>query len=197
MHRVYIVTGFKRPGKKFAFSVFDHRSPSKMSARRNRGPQNPEHSPSVPMFYTYSEAPDIAPRSIVVSAFAMFLASCFGAVHCVAWAFSRLTAPETFLWRICSLLICLSPVVSCFTFLVATLYAWLLERNVHWRVFESVKTLVMRVLAPFHKNVFVPILLPVYLLARLVLIGLAFAQLRKLSKDAHQTVEWSDFLPHI
>jgi hypothetical protein len=197
MHRVYVLTGFKRPGKNYVFSVFDHRSPSKISGRQGQSRQRTEHTPIVPMFYTYSEAPDIAPRSIAVSALAMFLASCFGAVHCAAWAFSRLTAPETLLWRTCALLICLAPVVSCVTFLVATWYSWLLMGAAHWWLLGVVKTLVMRVLAPFHKNVFVPVLLPIYLVARLVLIGLAFVQLRRLSKDAHQTVEWSDFLPHI
>ncbi|KAH6913510.1 hypothetical protein BKA70DRAFT_1421777 [Coprinopsis sp. MPI-PUGE-AT-0042] len=197
MHRVYILTGFKRPGKEYVFSVFDHRSPSRISGRQGRSHQGTEHTPMVPMFYTYSEAPDIAPRSIAVSALAMFLASCFGAAHCIAWAFSRLTPPETLLWRICALLICLAPIGSCLTFLVATWYAWLLVASAHWRPFGSVKTLIMRVLAPFHNNVFVPVLLPLYLVARLVLIGLAFVQLRRLSRDAHQTVEWSDFLPHI
>ncbi|KAH6914519.1 hypothetical protein BKA70DRAFT_1261659 [Coprinopsis sp. MPI-PUGE-AT-0042] len=127
----------------------------------------------------------------------MFLASCFGAVHCIAWAFSRLTVAETLLWRICALLICLSPVMSCITFLAATWYSWRLQVPSYWPTYGLFKTLVIRVLAPFHNNVFIPILLPTYLAARLVLIGLAFAQLRRLPKDAHQTVEWLDFLPHI
>ncbi|KAH6914520.1 hypothetical protein BKA70DRAFT_1421286 [Coprinopsis sp. MPI-PUGE-AT-0042] len=113
MHHVYIVTGFKRSGENYVFSVFEHR------------------------------------------------------------------------------------VMSCITFLAATWYSWTLQVPTYRTLYEFLRLLVIKVLAPFHNKVFIPILLPSYLLARFVLIALAFAQLRKLPKDAHQTVEWSDFLPHV
>ncbi|KAH6897618.1 hypothetical protein BKA70DRAFT_1316077 [Coprinopsis sp. MPI-PUGE-AT-0042] len=179
MHHVYIVTGFKRSGENYVFSVFEHRGMSYRTNHRQREPRDPS---CVPVFYTYSEAPDIAPSSIAISALAMFLASCFGAIHCIAWTFSSLTEPETLLWRICALLICLSPVMSCITFLAATWYSWTLQVPTYRSLYEFLRLLVIKVLAPFHNKVFIPILLPSYLLARL---------------DAHQTVEWSDFLPHV
>ncbi|KAG2018340.1 hypothetical protein CC2G_007776 [Coprinopsis cinerea AmutBmut pab1-1] len=195
MHRVYILTGFKRPRQNYPFTIFDqaHGTESKRQARQ---PSASDPS-AVPMFYTYSSAPDHAPRSISISALAMFLASCFGAVHCIAWYFTRQTLAETLLWRISALLICLSPVVSCITFLVATWFSWLLYGSARWWHFLIVKKMLMKVLAPFHNHVFIPLLLPSYLIARLILIALAFAQLRKLPPTGHKTVEWSEFLPHV
>lgn len=49
-------------------------------------------------------------------------------------------------------------------------------------------------------NVFtylIAVLSTFYLIARAILLALAFASLRSLHPDAYQTVHWTTFIPHI
>lgn len=197
MHHVYIVTGFRRHRGQYPLAAFSQaHDGAKSYFASPDDDQERQFLSTVPMFYAYSQSSDYAPGSILISALAMFLASCFGALHCIAWSFPRFTAFETVLWRISALVISLSPVVSCITFLVAAWFSYLIETPYRPRLYITVKGILLNLLAPFHNHIFIPLLLPLYLLARLVLIGLAIAQLRGLPSTGHQDVDWSAFFPH-
>lgn len=174
MHQVYLVTGFRVQNVD-------------TSKRVNRS--------EVPMFYTYAKGAPYDPESAFISAIAMFLASCYGGLHCLAWSFARLTYAETIMWRFSSLVICIAPMISCITFLVATWFSHIFYMpSLLYRV---VRCILLNILTPFHNHIYIPVLLPCYIIARFILIGLAFAQLRSLPQSAHRSVNWSKFLPHV
>jgi hypothetical protein len=197
MHHVYLVTGFRRQNGRYPIEAFSEAHLGTKSYFGNPHIDKSEgttHS-DVPIFYTYAKAEPYAPESVLISALAMLLASCYGALHCLAWSFTRTTNVETILWRISSLVICTAPMMSCITFLVATWFSYLLY--VPSRLYQLVRGALISILAPFHNHIFIPVLLPCYIVARFILIGLAFAQLRSLPQSAHESVDWSNFLPHI
>ncbi|KZP34023.1 hypothetical protein FIBSPDRAFT_943096 [Athelia psychrophila] len=107
---------------------------------------------------------------------ALLIALIFGAVHCIAWSFTFPSHVEQHLWRISSTAIVAVPFI--FIILIGLL------------AFESKR---------FSKVAVVGAVLgiPCYIVARVVLLVLAFTTLRSLPLDAYQTVHWLTFLPHV
>ena len=106
---------------------------------------------------------------------------CFGAIHCIAWAFSSPTHGESLIWRISSVVITAVPVYILFGFLLGI---YLAEMG----------------LAKFGKTVFYFCPISggiVYILARAVTLVLAFTSLRDLPPGAYETVHWTTFIPHV
>ncbi|KZP34107.1 hypothetical protein FIBSPDRAFT_1035948 [Athelia psychrophila] len=115
-------------------------------------------------------------ESIVADAIALAFAMVFGAVHCVAWAFAFPSHAEMLIWRIAS--IALVGVPAIFIFLIVL---WACELKM------AIKSLLILSL----------IGIPFYLLARVMLLVLAFTTLRSLPLAAFETVHWITFIPHI
>ena len=104
-----------------------------------------------------------------------FIGTLFGAIHCFGWDFEFASYAEHILWKVCSL------GITCISFI------WLL-----FFVFYTWDIVVWAALLPF--GLFG---MPVYILARLVLLTEAFIALRALPAGAYEDVQWSLFLPHI
>ena len=108
---------------------------------------------------------------------ALALAVIFGVVHFISWSSQFPSHLEQILWRASSIAIVCSPIIVCLLVLLDTL--------------------------PLGINTSLAIVLPsilsilVYIIARVVLLALAFTTLRSLPPTAYQTVHWTTFIPHI
>ncbi|KAF7370005.1 hypothetical protein MSAN_00630500 [Mycena sanguinolenta] len=103
----------------------------------------------------------------------------FGAIHCAAWNALFPTRREMWIWRISALVITIYPGS---TSLIALSLA-MSDR------LDSASGPVF--------GVIVVLAIPIYIAARLVLIGLPFAELRSLPASAFADVNWSTYIPHI
>jgi hypothetical protein len=106
----------------------------------------------------------------------------FGGLHCIGWNFSYPTAFEQHLWRGSSLAITAIP-------LIVAPIDYLLENYDLDKGFLKVFR--------FTLDLIMTILLFAYVPARLMLIGQAFALLRKQPEDAFLVVDWNQYVPHL
>ncbi|KAJ3507444.1 hypothetical protein NMY22_g16929 [Coprinellus aureogranulatus] len=113
----------------------------------------------------------------------------FGALHSIGWYTSFPSATEQVLWRVS----CVIPVVNALLFMSFVLNAWLAESASRPRIVRGICNVMST--GSFLANFFIST--PVNLAARFVFIVLPLLQLRNLPPLAHQTVPWSDFLPHV
>ncbi|KAF8581885.1 hypothetical protein K439DRAFT_1392285 [Ramaria rubella] len=109
----------------------------------------------------------------------MFIATVFGAIHCIAWLFPFPSNEEQTLWRVASLIVTCAPALEIglgiFTF------GWSNHISGDLRV-------------PVYIFVFS---LCLYVFARVTLLVLAFTSLQSLPLSAYQSVQWTTFIPHI
>lgn len=99
-----------------------------------------------------------------------FAVAIFGACHLIGWSFDFPTPVETLLWRITSICCVTTPLL---VFLVTEFF------NDH-----------------YDNWLLVPAFL-IYIPARLYLVVEVFVGLRKVPAGVYQTVQWSQFIPHI
>ncbi len=137
----------------------------------------------------------------------------FAGIHVAGWNFDFPTAIEKLLWRIASLLIFGITVAFWFFETIAswtrlgrwkTIYLWLVgSKNLekHQRKIAHRETM-----RPARKMAELPLLWEflaitplaiVYGIARLYLIGDAFAELRDVNESAYVNVDWTYFIPHV
>ncbi|KIM75922.1 hypothetical protein PILCRDRAFT_41284, partial [Piloderma croceum F 1598] len=127
------------------------------------------------------------------------IAVIFGGIHCIAWSSQFPSPEEKILWRTAALFLTCLPGVL----LVSTLYIrgdgpgkvdmaeWVAK---HMDGEHANKPLSLRVKVVI---LLVVVIVIVYILARAVVLSLAFTSLRSLPPSAYQTVHWTTFLPHI
>lgn len=141
----------------------------------------------------------------------------FGAIHCAAWSFSFPSYAEKMLWRFSSITVLIGLIGPSLIFIKALWVA--VDRNTHcaWHYIQSAlkQHLLLYVLISF---VFLILFLPVvslilillvffvtmllcglwvYTAGRIILIVLAFMQLRSLPPSSLNTVQWTTYIPHI
>ncbi|KAF8978151.1 hypothetical protein BDQ17DRAFT_1211969, partial [Cyathus striatus] len=109
-----------------------------------------------------------------------------GLVHCISWTSQFPTTAESIMWRIAASAIAVSPALICFWFVFGQFLDNLMTTDTIW---EWPKYLVIGIPVIFT--------VMVYVAARYYLIVEAFLVLRALPPSALQTVQWSNFLPHI
>ncbi|KAF8655468.1 hypothetical protein AX16_003057 [Volvariella volvacea WC 439] len=122
----------------------------------------------------------------------------FGAIHCVTWApiFHFPTRVEWLMWEVSAFVITAIPLALFLSFSSHFVYERLGERfKGHW-----IDTWVVW----FEKKMFQVFLTMMryagtitYILARLILLGLAISSLRDLTPSTYQSVTWTNFIPHI
>jgi hypothetical protein len=138
-------------------------------------------STSVPAFWSLPmDELDRIQDDYLQFAIEALVATVFGAIHCAAWNTDFLTAVEMWLWRSCSSLIVVIPAVI----------------------------LLIIVLGPFTDvdesqlgtamlGIGVVLLIPIYVIARLILIILPLVALRSLPSGTFADVNWSVYIPHL
>ncbi|KIK64239.1 hypothetical protein GYMLUDRAFT_436794 [Collybiopsis luxurians FD-317 M1] len=137
--------------------------------------ENEKYIHSVPIFhagirdsFAFSRLYDFGPMILE-----MLIGTLFGSIHCAAWAFEFPSKLERNLWRTMSLCITIAPMAI----IVVASMAW----TSHFVHLAKVNRLV----------------LPVYILARLTLLVMAFVLLRDLPEGAFEEVQWTTFIPHV
>jgi hypothetical protein len=116
--------------------------------------------------------------AVVVSS----LASLFGAVHCISWAFTFPSPGLQTVWRVCSVFIASSPLILT----VMSALSWCF--GIAWT--DSGIGFIIVYLNSH-------ILAPLYMVARIILLVVAFRSLSTIPASGHQSIEWADFIPHI
>jgi len=147
-----------------------------------------ETATSVPTFYSipaYSELDDWKLRLPCFS-----IAALFGAIHCAGWStkihFSSHVA--LLLWRISSIVITASPVIWSlyFSFVYGVSDRW--SRPVMYNYTKPLRDTFKYI------SIFT---ITLYILARVILLVLAFVELRDVPPGALNTIEWANVLPFI
>ena len=111
---------------------------------------------------------------------ALSVAMVFGAVHCIAWSYPFASHAALLLWRASAITIIVIPLVI--------LSALLLSNQASWGL-----SYVGRALAV----VSVLIGAPLYIGSRIILLVFSFTTLASLPHAIYQTVQWTEFIPHI
>lgn len=116
------------------------------------------------------------------------IAMAFGGIHCAAWNFEFSSYAEKIIWRTSSSLIVLIPCLF-FTYMLPL---WLVVRI--WGA-GSTSGIFFRIVGSGHRAM--TKVIPLYLLARVILLLEAFITLRNLPEGAYVMVKWSKYIPHI
>ncbi|KAG2352518.1 hypothetical protein BDR07DRAFT_842582 [Suillus spraguei] len=111
----------------------------------------------------------------------MFVATIFGAIHCMAWSFAFPSYQERVLWRIGTIAITSAPFIGVFV----------------WFVWSP-----SYVQKPPHRfkiltYIIYIIYIALYTTARGILLVLMFTTLRRLPLDAYKAVSWTSLVPHL
>ena len=167
---IYVFLGF--PLKQFLRPLYDMLD---CRALRNKSVQ-------VPTFYAPYNDDD--PGDFMPLAPAVFVATVFGAIHCIPWSFHFATLQELWVWRISAIFISGLPISVVASGLFAARF--FNENQPTWmKVCESFMTLIGNALSSL------------YIIARIALLVLPFVALRALPPGAYVQLNWVSFLPHI
>lgn len=120
------------------------------------------------------------------------IATVFGGIHCAGWKFVFPSHTEKIIWRVASSIISLIPCVIFIALIPATLWVYKINHGLPasktTQVLAGIGTQVWRLVRK---------VLPIYLLARVILLLEAFIALRDLPQGAYVQVKWLRFVPHI
>ncbi|KDQ49520.1 hypothetical protein JAAARDRAFT_212209 [Jaapia argillacea MUCL 33604] len=111
------------------------------------------------------------------------IATCFGAIHILAWNGPVPSPTQLLLWRISSLTITCVPLLGGVAFKVYSEMYGTGEGGSVWLEMASLWPSIMAALA--------------YITARIILIILTFMSLRSLPPGVYETVVWTTLIPHI
>ena len=126
----------------------------------------------VPRFWANSTRNDFLIADLIM----LGVGICFGAIHCIAWHFPFPTHKELLIWRISSVTITVVPIyIPLMVFIIDISSDIIAPIAVLW-IFPAV---------------------PLYILARVFTLVLAFTSLRNLPPGAFDTVHWITFIPHV
>ena len=142
------------------------------------------HVSTVATFYASINYTTNSTNDLLVRSLASTIAALFGSLHCAAWFFIFPSHAELIIWRVCSAVISIIPLGLLFTSIAA-----------FWSESNSISKKLWQIL----EYTFLPSLLflPIYAIARLILLAEALVALRYLPLDALAVVDWLSFLPHI
>ncbi|KAK0482861.1 hypothetical protein EDD18DRAFT_1433089 [Armillaria luteobubalina] len=121
----------------------------------------------------------------------------FGAIHCAAWSSSFPSYAEKMLWRFSSVAVVVALVVYGFMPWIYSLPTLTPEgrsaiSKTRLLLVDSIKGGIQK----FTEVMFRPLVIA-YIAARIILIVLAFMQLRSLPPLSLDTVQWTTYIPHI
>jgi len=136
---------------------------------------------SVPTFFSIPTTDDLDNLKLRLPCFS--IAALFGAIHCAGWSSKIHFSSHVvlILWRISSGIITGSPVI------------WSLYFSL---VYGEVRYNFSRLLKDVFKYVSI-FTIPLYILARVILLFLAFIELRDVPPGALDTIKWANVLPFI
>ena len=127
-------------------------------------------------------------RNDIVLLPACVIAIVFGAIHCAGWTLSFPSVPEAWLWRISSIAISVTPLL------------WGLVAFLNFLENRAATGSLTKRFAEVSAYLFLfsgMVMLPVYVIARILLLVEAFVGLRTLTPGTLAVVKWTAVLPHI
>ncbi|KAF8655459.1 hypothetical protein AX16_003048 [Volvariella volvacea WC 439] len=170
---------------------------------------------NVPRFYVSSIKKEDWRPMLLLSA---TIGIAFGAIHCVIWApiFHFPTQVERLMWEVSALVITGIPLALFLSFSSHFVYEWVgrqldidmrREKQPQGHINDSgaaKKEPWYKNLFRFERQIFAFFITVmryvgtiIYILARLILLGLAISSLRDLTPSTYETVKWTNFIPHI
>lgn len=139
----------------------------------------------VPTFYAGN--PDTQ-HLVIVDLIAAVIAIVFGGIQCIAWSFLFPSHIERLLWRITSCIVTSVPLIGALCFPLLLMVDWA-------ETVSSIIQIPLKILLV--SSIIIGLVgIPVYIVARLILLVLAFTTLRSLPPGAYETVYWTTFIPH-
>lgn len=148
---------------------------------------------------TFSNTDPVPPRGMTIldTIYVNFFALTYYGIHLAAWQFTFPTPVERILWRTTSLTLLGLLVLYLFATAFGTVMAGWLARS-FFNNYEANTILAVASLLPPWAAFLVhsPVILT-YILARSYIIIEGFVSLRALPKSAFESVNWSNFVPHL
>ena len=119
----------------------------------------------------------------------------YGAAHTTAWAFNFPTYTEKLLWRI-ACIDTIAGVISLLSVFSVVIFYYEHGRRMLLKSFIAREKGIMPIL--YRMVILIGLLnFPVFLLARFYIIVESFISLRHVQLGVYQTVEWTDYIPHL
>ncbi|KAF8657410.1 hypothetical protein AX16_002207 [Volvariella volvacea WC 439] len=168
-------TGVKAPFKALFGPIQD--------MMREEGESN--RTTSVHPFYAAEMNDDDQALAVVYSS---VIGTAFGAIHMIGWNFHFETGTELWLWRASSLVLIVIPLNLGIAAAVGVAYNKATNSFLE-NMFKYISN------AFIYPSAFIGA--PLYFVARIALLFLAFFTLRALPDSAYQNVRWTEFIPHI
>ncbi|KAF4616982.1 hypothetical protein D9613_008297 [Agrocybe pediades] len=143
---------------------------------------------SVPSFYSVPVNSPVAGLQMVLTSFSA--AALFGSIHCIGWLSKIVFTSHaaSLAWRIASVTITASPVVWCLMLIL--LYGW------HTSKSGSVLEIMFDYLSDLCRYASIATI-PMYIIAHLTLLVLAFVELQHVPPGALANIHWANVLPFI
>ena len=137
----------------------------------------------VPIFYS----PDNGDghHAAIPLASTPFVATVFGAIHCIPWSFHFATMQERWVWRISAIFVSGVPIYFIASKFLLEMFCNKYNKPTWMDICEMFIALITIIIAFL------------YIIARIVLLVLPFAALRALPPGAYVQLNWAGFLPHI
>jgi hypothetical protein len=132
---------------------------------------------SVPSFWSTNDGNDKTPYSFLIEC---LVGTIFGVIHCIAWNADFSSTGEMWMWRSCSVLVAVLPVILGLVTIAVT--GGMLDLH-------SAMGTIGAFFSAFN--------IPAYIIARLFLIILPLIALRALPPGAITDVNWSIYIPHV
>ncbi|KAF7324998.1 hypothetical protein MKEN_00542200 [Mycena kentingensis (nom. inval.)] len=150
---------------------------------------DPRNAEAVPSFWYGSEDDDeeLGSFKSLPIAGQFLLGAVFGSIHCAAWKAQFPSVYELYLWRYSSAVIAGLP-VGLFALAMAGSLVSSLCRDRWPNIEEILESITFRMFVGFGV---------VYVLARLVLLAVAFSTLRSLPAAVFADVDWTVYIPHL
>lgn len=123
--------------------------------------------------------------SLPANAAALLFSGFYGGSHLSAWAFHFATSVEMWIWRVCGIGLCTTPILLGMSWLLQ-----FLERTDRVYGMEDDSMLARLLFIPFY------LLLKFYGAARVFLLVESLASFRSPANGTYDTVEWTSFIPH-
>lgn len=114
----------------------------------------------------------------------------FSVVHLVAWDFDFATPREGCLWRTCSLIATLAPIIIAGSLQVASIWDTGVATDRSQKTIAAPEFAVLVILCYF-------LSILAYVVARVVLIFLVFYCLRSMPVGIYSSIPWLEFMPHV
>lgn len=126
---------------------------------------------------------------------ALTMCKFYGAAHATAWAFVFPTDVERLLWRIA----CIDTIAGVISLLAIVSVVVFLHEHGHKLLLKSFFAREQGVMSLLYRLVILIGVLnfPLFILLRLYIITETFTSLRHVPLGVHQTVQWTDYIPHL